>query len=120
MRLCWQEIVVRRPHHETRAERRRWDRMAQRKPLLDYTVLRLRREFDPNPSPPTGMGVPLDHRVLVRPHSKRQWYPSLGPARLPDGSFNPDSHRLIWVEEHWRGPEGAPIGAMHHATAVTR
>lgn len=120
MRLCWQEIVVRHPHHEARAERRRWERLAKRKPLLDYTVLRLRREFDLNPPAPTGLGVGLDHRVLVREHPRRQWYPSLGPARNPDGSFNRDSHRLIWVEAHWRGPEDAPIGAMHHATAFVR
>lgn len=120
MRLMWQEIIVSRPHHPNRAEQRRWDRLAGRKMLLDYTTLRLRRIVDPAAASLTGTGVPLDHRVLVRGHWRRQWVQSLGPARNPDGSWNDQSHRLVWIEQHWRGPEDGPIGAMGHATAVTR
>ena len=119
MRLCWQEIIVRRAEPVGRHEHRRWDRMAQRKELLDYTTLRLRRVVDPDYEP-TGMGVPLDHRVKVRAHWRRQWIASLGPARLPDGTMDPATHRLVWIEAHWRGPEDGPIGALHSATVVTR
>lgn len=120
MRLCWQEIIVRRADSEVkRADRRRWEHLATRKELLDYTTLRLRRVVDPLYEP-QGTGVPLDHRVLVRAHWRRQWVASLGPARLPDGTMDPLTHRLIWIERHWRGPEDGPIGAMHSATSVVR
>jgi len=119
MRLMWQQIIVRRPHHPDRAERRRWERLAKRKELLDYTVLRLRREVDPNYRP-MGPGLPLDHRVVVRGHWKQQFFPSLGEARLPDGTMNPESHRQIWIERHIRGHEFLPLGAEHSATSVVR
>lgn len=119
MRLCWQEIIVRHPYRPDRAQSRRWERFSKRKELLDYTVLRLRREVDPNYRP-TGEGAPLDHRVVVRGHWKRQHFPSLGVARMPDGAMNPESHRLIWVERHIRGHEFLPMGAEHSATSVVR
>ena len=119
MRLCWQEIIVRHADHEPRQVHRRWERLAQRKALLDYTTLRLRRVVDPFYQP-SGMGLPLDHRVRVRAHWRRQWVPSLGPARLPDGTMDPATHRLVWIEAHWRGPEDGPIGPLHSATVVTR
>jgi hypothetical protein len=88
--------------------------------MLDYTVLRLRRQYDPAGMPETGTGLPLDRRQLVRAHWTRQWYGSLGPARLPDGSMNPESHRLVWIEAYWRGPEDGPPGPIHPATSFTR
>lgn len=121
LRLCWQEIIVHRASADVkRPQRRRWERFAKRKELLDYTTLRLRRVVDPN-YVPQGMGDPLDHRVLVRSHWRRVYVPSLGgPARRPDGTMDPTNHRLVWVERHWRGPEDAPLGAMHSATSVVR
>jgi hypothetical protein len=117
MRLCWQEIIVRHPTHASRAETRRWYRA--KKPILDYTVLRLRRVVDPLYKTPGG-GVSLDIRIRVRGHWRRQYYPALGHARNPDGTMNPDSHRLIWIEPFWRGPEDAPLGPLHSATSVVR
>lgn len=76
-------------------------------------------EVDPNYQP-TGMGIPLEHRVKVRGHWRRVYVRSLGPARLEDGTMNPDSHRLTWIESHWRGPEEGQLGAMHSATSVIR
>lgn len=118
-RLMWQEIVVRHTDREPRQTQRRWDRIAERKPVLDYSTLRLRRVVDPD-YVPSGMGIPLEHRVLVRAHPRRQWIPSLGPARLPDGTMDPATHRLIWIEQHWRGPEDGPLGPFHKATSVVR
>lgn len=118
-RLMWQEIVVRHSDREPRQTQRRWDRLAERKAMLDYSTLRLRRVVDPD-YVPSGMGIPLEHRVHVRAHPRRQWIPSLGPARLPDGTMDPNTHRLIWVEAHWRGPEDGPIGPLHKATSVVR
>jgi hypothetical protein len=121
MRLMWQEIIVRHNTKPLRGEARRWERAARTKPLLDYTTLRLRRIVDPQYAHATGTGVPLNYQVLVRAHPRRQWFRSLGPARLADGSMNPDSHRLIWIEAHIRGPEDARIVAKYHpTTAVTR
>lgn len=117
MRLMWQEIIVRHPTHVGRAESRRWYRA--KKPVLDYTVLRLRRQVDPLYKTPGG-GVSLDIRVRVRGHWRHQYFPSLGHARNPDGTLNPESHRLIWIEPHWRGPEDAPLGPLHSATTVVR
>lgn len=119
MRLCWQQIIVSHRPERKRQQHRQWERMAKRKELLDYTVLRLRRVVDPN-YVPSGEGTPLDHRVKVRAHWKYQYVWGLGPARLPDGTANPVNHRWIWIESHWRGPEDGPIGAMHSATSVVR
>lgn len=116
-RLMWQEIIVRHPSHVNRQQTRQWFR--SKKPVLEYTVLRLRREVDPLYKTPGG-GVSLDIRIRVRGHWKRQYYPSLGHARNPDGTINPESHRLIWIEPHWRGPEDAPLGPLHSATTVIR
>ena len=121
-RLMWQQIIVhRRDATIKRPQMRRWARLAERKPLLDYTVLRLRRVVDPlYEAQLTGTGTPLDHRVLVRGHWRNQYVPSLGPARDAQGNQIPETHRLIWIEPHWRGPEDGPIGAMEWATSVVR
>lgn len=118
-RLQWQQIIVHHREEQKRTDARRWERMANRKELLDYTVLRLRREYDPV-KVETGTGVPLDRRVRVRAHWTRQWFPSMGPARMPDGSMNPESHRLLWIEAYFKGPEDAPMGPIHPATSFSR
>lgn len=121
MRLCFQQIIVRHPHHPKRPEARRWEQLSTRKgkPILDYSVLRLRREVDPSYRP-EHTGAPLEYQQKVRGHWKHTYIRSLGPARLPDGTMNPESHRLIWVESYWRGPEDGPVGRLHWATSVTR
>jgi hypothetical protein len=119
MRLCWQQIIVRHRPDTDRAQRRRWEHMAKRKELLDYTILRLRRYVDPF-YVASGQGAPLDHRVKVRAHWRYQYIPGLGPARLPDGTANPENHRWLWIESYWKGPDDGQIGAMHPATSVTR
>lgn len=118
MRLCWQEIIVRKAHRPDRPTSRRWERMARGK-LLDYSVLHLRREVDPNYKP-EGTGAGLDYRQYVRGTWKRVYYATMGPARLPDGRMNPESHRLKWIEAYWRGPEDGEEGPTHKATSVTR
>lgn len=120
MRLCWQENIVRTPHHDMtdRPMRRRWER-ERPGTNLDLQVLRLRRNVYPD-GHETGTGSPLGYRVKVRGFWRRQWYPSLGEARLPDGSMNPASHRLVWIEEHWRGPEDGDVRSPFKATSVVR
>jgi hypothetical protein len=120
MRLCWQENIIRTRHDDLtdRPTRRRWER-ERPGTNLDLQVLRLRRNVYPDAAE-TGTGSPLGYRVKVRGFWRRQWYPSLGQARLPDGSMNPESHRLVWIEEHWRGPEDGDIRSPLKATSVVR
>ena len=120
MRLMWQEIIVRHATHEPRHTHRRWERLAKRKELLDYTTLRLRRVVDPTYEP-TGMGLPVGPPgVGAGALAAARGFRSLGPARLPDGTMDPITHRLVWIEAHWRGPEDGPIGPMHTATSFVR
>jgi hypothetical protein len=116
MRFMWQTIIMRHAVTPDRAHRRRWERAGMK---ADFTVLRLRRIEDPFYRS-DGTGVGLDKRVKVRGHWRRQYFPSLGHARNADGTMNPESHRLVWIDQHWRGPEDAPLGAMHSATSVVR
>jgi hypothetical protein len=120
-RLMWQRIIVPQRASTNRQTARRWERDTQgRKPVLDYTVLRLRRAVDPNYEP-TGTGAPLEHRVKVRGHWKFVYLPGSGiPARDENGAQIPESHRWMWIEAHWKGPEDGPVGAMEWATAVIR
>jgi hypothetical protein len=119
MRLCWQEIIVRHAVHADRPTNRRWDRMAKGK-LLDFSILRLRREVDPNYRPPHVSQGTLTYRQFVRGTWKRVHLSSLGPARLADGRMDPYTHRLKWIEAYWRGPEDGEEGPTHKATSVTR
>lgn len=117
MRFMWQEIIIReKGQPRNRAEGRRWERT---KPDMDLTVLRLRR-FSRIGSTETGTGAQLGYRLKVRGHWRRQFFPTLGEARLADGSMNPASHRLVWIETHYRGPDDAPLRISIDATAVTR
>lgn len=118
MRFCWQRIVVSHRQRLTKKASRRIE-LERKVPPKEYSVLRLRRE-DERPKGETGTGMPLGYRQLVRRHPRRVYCPSLGPARNPDGSFNEDSHRLMWIDEHWRGPDDGPIGPLHKATSVVR
>lgn len=44
-----------------------------------------------------GAGGSYHHRWVVRGHWRNHWYPSR------------QAHRPIWIDDHWKGPEGAPI-----------
>lgn len=123
-RLMWQRITHPEPWHPDRHARKRILRL---KPAMldgEITVLRLRRFVDQPHShrndPDDWAEWPYPHRIPVAAHWRRQWFPSLGPARNPDGSFNQDSHRLVFIAEHARGPEHLPILLKHHVSAVVR
>jgi hypothetical protein len=127
-RLVWQYIPAEMEHFP-RAERRRMERIARKHKKLpddgeEIKIRHLRRlevveEHEPREVDTHHEWV-LDHRIVVKGHPRDQWYPSLGPARLPDGSWNPDSHRKIWIEPHERGPEGSPLVLKHALDVVIR
>lgn len=122
-RFTWQQILVGHTHHPSRAERRRFDRVKSHIPKDGYIkVVRLRREVEAErrgerPSPGETM---RNHQWIVRGHPRRQWYPKLGPARHEDGSFNHDSHRLIWIEAHAAGNPFGELVRGHEVVAVVR
>jgi hypothetical protein len=119
-RFCWQRILVPQTYHPHRHEHRQSLRVGHKLEDGHIKVLRLRRHMemeargepvDPNP-------FAYDHQWIVRKHPRRQWYPSLGPPRNPDGSFNQDSHRLIWIEPFIKGNPLAPLIVGHNVTAI--
>ncbi len=122
MRFTWQTLLVPSPEFPTKKVSERWAQLAKVRPHNDCTVMRLRRVVNPDgyEGGGEGTGLALDHQFLVRGHWRRQWFRSLGPAYHEDGSWNQGSHRLIWIDPHWRGPEESPIGAMRHASVVSR
>jgi len=126
MRLMWQEILVPEDYSAKRAERRRWEAIDKKLPLDGgVKVLKLRRIADlsggaDHDDEDSEFHWKLDHRIQVRPFWRNQFYPSLGPARLPDGSVNPNSHRLIYIDTHYRGPEFAALVEKYSITEVTR
>jgi hypothetical protein len=120
-RWTWQRILVPVPHTPSRAERKLNARI-RRPPLEDghIKVLRLRREVEAERRDDyTYQGV-YDHQFLVRGHWRRQWYKSLGPAVTADGKFNPESHRLVWVEPFVKGNPNGPLVLGHNVTAAVR
>ena len=127
-RLMWQELVLSDMWRPSRAERRRWDRLDHSMPEDGgVKVLRLRKiarpadeHFDHEADETDERRWKLDYRYPVRPHWRRQHYATLGPARLDDGSMNPESHRLIYIDEQIRGPEWGPLIERHNITTVTR
>jgi hypothetical protein len=110
-RLTWQTLIVAEDLRPSRAERRRYERAG--KTLEDgyIKVLRLRRRERPlvTSEEDEEREWTLNHRIIVRGHWRRQWYRSMGAARRDDGSQNPESHRLVWIEPHIRGPEDRPL-----------
>ncbi len=127
-RLIWQHILVEEPF--SRPEKRRMARIAaKRRRLPDdgeaIKVRHLRRlEHDTEPTPRDDEdpreGHVLTYRIIVKGHPREQHYPSLGPARNSDGSWNPESHRKIWISAHIRGPEDAPLVLKHSLDVVVR
>jgi hypothetical protein len=84
-------------------------------------VLRLRREMEAERHGESQESTfAYTHQWVVRAHPRRQWYPSLGPARNDDGSFNQDSHRLIWIEPHLAGNPFGPLVSGHNVVAAVR
>lgn len=76
-----------------RSERRRTKRagIAER----DVTVVRLRHSDRGQPG--DGGGREYQCRWAVRGHWRKQWYPSV------------QDHRPIWINQHVKGPDGAPL-----------
>lgn len=128
-RLMWQELLVAEPWDGVnRAERKRWARVGRTLPddggIKLVKLRKMRRPLAPGFDRPDededSRRWKLDHRIMVRPFWRQQHYPSLGPARLEDGSMNPESHRRIYIEAFPKGPEWAPFVFKHNVTAVTR
>jgi hypothetical protein len=80
----------------------------------EVTVIDLRLKYyddaprEPNDHDPT-LSFNWKWRTPVVAHYRRQYYPSRGTPRHPDGSWNEESHAWILIEETFRGPEDAPI-----------
>ena len=121
-RFTWQRIVVTRTHHMNRAEKRQMVRSGRKETDEHIKVVYLRRDFDTasKPSEQPGDQLRHDHQWIVRGHTRRQWYPKLGPAKNPDGSFNHDSHRVIWIEPFIQGNPFGPLVVGHNITASVR
>jgi hypothetical protein len=117
MRFTWQDLI--RAERVQPSKKLSWRMDLANRPVRDITVLRLRRVRTSGDKEETGTGLPLGHRVKVIAHWRRQHYPSLGPAYI-EGEWNPESHRLVWIDEHWRGPEDGPIGALEHGIVIAR
>jgi hypothetical protein len=110
-RFMWQELLVAEPSVGlTRAFKRNAKRITGHDDPL--CILKLRRHSTGGSG--DGEGSRLDYRTIVRGHWRNQWYPSLG------ASGDPDSHRLIWIDPHVRGPEDAPWSRKKKATALVR
>lgn len=118
MRFYWQRIVVPEHYRPNRGEVRRWHR-AKFTEEPHIKVLRLRRIVEAERRGEDTTGWEQNYRVVVRGHWRRQYYPSLGPARNLDGSFNHHAHRLVWIEPHVRGQFG-PLLVGHNVSAMVR
>ena len=90
------------PYVDTRATkhprdlRREMKRKNHASPL-EVNVVSL-RAIPRHPAPGgDGAGITHHSRWWVRGHIRAQWYPSL------------NGHKLIWIREHLKGPEGTPM-----------
>ena len=122
-RWTWTRIIVPTIHRPSRAERRRGLRAGLSMGDGYIKVMRLRREVEHTERFDRGEesdGFHFDHQWMVRGHWRRQHYKSLGPARLPDGSFNRESHRLVWIDSHLSGNPFGPLVIGHNVTAAVR
>lgn len=122
-RFQWQRILVPEVYRPSRPEAKRALRAGLTLEDGYVKVLRLRRHVEAEArgeSVDAGDPLAYDHQWIVRGHPRRQWFPSLGPARNDDGSFNVDSHRLIWIEPFLKGNPYAPVVIGHNVTAIVR
>jgi hypothetical protein len=118
-RWTWQRILVPTPYTPSRAERKWVARVKPPLPDGHIKVLRLRREIEHERQWGTEYQGVYDHQFLVRGHWRRQWYRTLGPAKI-DGQFNAESHRLVWVEPFVKGNPNGPLVVGHNVTAAIR
>jgi hypothetical protein len=122
-RFCWQRILIPQTYKPTRHEQKRALRAGVTLEDGYVKILRLRRHVE---AEARGEHVdesdPLsyDHSWIVRGHPRRQHYATLGPARNPDGSFNVDSHRLIWIDPYQKGNPFVAPTVGHNVTAIVR
>jgi hypothetical protein len=122
-RLLWQRILGQEDWKPKRATARRMQHEWKFKDSDLYErfkVTHLRR-YEPGwETVPEERGErgPMTHTVIVKGHPRDQWFPSLGPARNEDGTWNHETHRRIWIAPHYRG-EG-PLIEKHSITAVVR
>jgi hypothetical protein len=117
LRFTWQRLVTTERQSITSKQQRR--ALPFRPSIVpEVSVLRLRRYMPNNHQRGHGDGESLSMTVLVRGHWRRQWFRSLGPARTEDGQWNPESHRLVWIEPHLRGD--GPLGPVRKASVVVR
>lgn len=112
-RLMWQRLLNPEQWHPNRAGQRQYGRVRGKEAPL-ATVLYLRRyvedaQYRKKEDPDVLHNWPYPYRIMVKTHTKRQYFPSLGPARNPDGSFNNESHRRVFILKYPRGPEHLPI-----------
>jgi len=121
-RWTWQRITVLRQHRTTRPESRQAVRAGRRLDDVNVKVVMLRREWEASQrgTQPDSDPFRYDHQWLVRPHWRRQWFRSLGPARHPDGTFNEDSHRLVWIDGYTKGNPWGPLVVGHVVTSSVR
>jgi hypothetical protein len=122
-RWTWQRIIVPTIHRPGRAERRRGLRGGLTMEDGYIKVMRLRREVEHTARFDRGEEsdeFTFDHQFMVRGHWRRQWYKSLGPAQNPDGSFNHDSHRMVWIEPFIKGNPYGPLIIGHDVSAAVR
>lgn len=122
-RWTWQRIIVPTTYRPKRPEMKRGLRGGLTMEDGYIKVLRLRREVEHTARFDRGEEsdeFTFDHQFMVRGHWRRQWYKSLGPAQLPDGSFNPDSHRLVWIEPFIKGNPYGPLIIGHDVSAAVR
>ncbi|MGW9031962.1 hypothetical protein ACWGQ5_49825 [Streptomyces sp. NPDC055722] len=62
-----------------------------------YVTLRHRSLHAERTGRVDGAGGAYHHRWIVTGHWRKQWYPSR------------QDHRAIWISDHLKGPDGAPI-----------
>ena len=120
-RWTFQRIIIRTEYKPSKHESKRAMRAGH--PIEGHIkVLRLRREYEAEQRGETPESDPerWSYQWLVRPHPRRQHYPTLGPARNEDGSFNQDSHRQIWIESYTKGNPMGPLIVGHNVTAAVR
>ena len=116
LRFSWQKLVT--AEHKEPSKKLRARMIEVKRPAATFSVLRLRRPDEKTFE--TGTGQKLTYRVKTRGHWRNVYVPSLGPATLEDGSYNPESHRRQWIEAFWRGPLDGPLGPDHKATVIVR
>jgi len=101
-RWVWQQHLIPSGERPLRHAVKRMERQTSR--AADVVVLRLASRLRRYGTDDIPAGT-LDARVAVAGHWRRQWFRSLGPAYLDDGEWSPESHRVIWIDPHFRGPD---------------